>query len=444
MRSANSRTGLDESDVDATIYALAATAAIPLPDNPLDHAAPRAVAEELARAWPRFATATAAAGPAILVVEDLHWAGQPLLDMLVRLVARSTGPVVVLTTARPEFLENHPGLGIGSAEVSTIALRSLTGPASRSLLAGHPRAAGLDEDARAKILARAEGNPYFLDQLVVHVADSGADARPDALPDTLHALLAARVDGLPPAQKHLLQTAAVVGRVFWAEPLRRRLGDDLAEPLAALENRGLILAHQTSSLTGQIEFAFRHALLRDVAYASRPAAHRALGHADVAAWIEEISLERVGEVIELVAFHYAAAAASWDPAAIGPNEPRTVEWVRGKAFRSLIEAGVSARHRYAVAKALDLHERALRHADGVGDRAEAVAAAGDDHEARRRGRRPGQGAHRRLRHARRAGVRRYETRPGNGVRGGARQRCDQPGRSGAARGRTDRARHDPP
>jgi DNA-binding SARP family transcriptional activator len=377
---------LGESDVDATIHALAATAAIPLPDNPLDDVAPRDVAEELARAWPRFATAIAAGGPLILVVEDLHWAGRPLLDMLVRLAARSVGPVVVLTTARPE-----PGPGVGSAEVSaetsTIALRALTAPASRELLANHPRAAGLDQDARADILARAEGNPYFLDQLVVHVADGSF---PVGLPDTLHALLAARVDALPPAEKHLLQAAAVVGRVFWTEPLRRRLGDDLAEPLTALENRGLILAHQTSSLAGQVEFAFRHALLRDVAYASRPAAHRALGHADTAAWLEEISRERIGEVIELVAFHYAAAAASWPvdatgptatgPTSTGPDEPREVEWVRGKAFRSLIEAGVSARHRYAADKALALHEQALRYADGVGERAEAIAATGDDHE----------------------------------------------------------------
>jgi DNA-binding SARP family transcriptional activator/class 3 adenylate cyclase len=377
---------LNESDVDATIHALAATAAIPLPDNPLDDAAPRDVAEELARAWPRFATAIAAGGPLILVVEDLHWAGRPLLDMLVRLAARSAGPVVVLTTARPE-----PGPGAGSAEVSaetsTIALRSLTAPASRELLANHPRAAGLDKDARAGILARAEGNPYFLDQLVVHVADG---AFPEGLPDTLHALLAARVDALPPAEKHLLQAAAVVGRVFWTEPLRRRLGDDLAGPLTALENRGLIVAHQTSSLAGQVEFAFRHALLRDVAYASRPAAHRALGHADTAAWLEEISRERIGEVIELVAFHYEAGAASWPvdatgptaiaPTATVPDEPRKAEWVRGKAFRSLIAAGVSARHRYAADKALALHEQALQYADGAGERAEAIAATGDDHE----------------------------------------------------------------
>ena len=185
------------SEVDDTVFALAATAAIPMPDNPLDDAPPRAVADALARAWPRFATAAASSGPLIMVIEDLHWAGKPLLDMLVRLVARSSGPVVVLTTARPEFLEQNPGFGAASADVSMISLRSLTEQASRELLDSLPRASALDAQRRDDVLARAEGNPYFLEQLVAHMADG----RSGALPDTLHALLAARVDALPVARE---------------------------------------------------------------------------------------------------------------------------------------------------------------------------------------------------------------------------------------------------
>ena len=166
----------------------------------------------------------------------------------------------------------------------------------------------LDAQRRAEILVRAEGNPYFLDQLVAHVADGGSGA----LPDTLHALLAARVDALPLPEKWLLQLASVVGRVFWAAPLRDLGYDhDTAVPLAALESRGLVLARPASSLAGQAEFAFRHALLRDVAYASLPAAQRARAHARVADWIEDVSQDRIGEVMELVAHHYAAAADGW-------------------------------------------------------------------------------------------------------------------------------------
>jgi tetratricopeptide (TPR) repeat protein len=315
----------------------------------------------------------AANGPLIMVVEDLHWAGKPLLDMLVRLVARSSGPVVVLATARPEFLEQHPGFGAASADVSMISLRSLTDGASRELLDHLPRASALDARRREQILALAEGNPYFLEQLVAHLADGGSGV----LPDTLHALLAARVDALPAPEKRLLQAAAVVGRVFWVEPLRKRLGYDIDDALTALENRGLVLARRTSSLAGQVELAFKHVLLRDVAYASLPAAQRARSHADVAEWLEDVSQDRVGEVMELVAYHYAAAADGWDA---GTGDPAEAELVTANAFRSLIRAGIGARRRYAIAKAVDLHRRALDYAASIGERAEAVEAIGDDHE----------------------------------------------------------------
>ncbi|MBO0701578.1 MAG: AAA family ATPase, partial [Candidatus Dormibacteraeota bacterium] len=377
-----SLSGLEDREVDETIYALAATAAIQLSDSPLNGAVPRNVAEQLAQAWPRFATALASRGPVLIVVEDLHWAGLPLLDMLSRLVARSQGPVVLLTTARPEFLERHPGFAAGSTDVSTITLRSLTDGSSRELLNRLPRGVSLTGPRREEILARAEGNPYFLDQLVAHVTDGGTGV----LPDSVHALLAARVDGLPAQEKRLLQAAAVVGRAFWIEALRGLPGgDDLDDALRALENRGLVLARPTSSLSGQVEFAFKHALLHDVAYASLPASLRARGHADTAAWLEEVSGDRAGELAELIAYHYAEAADKGELELAWPGEPDKKEWVRSKAYRSLMEAGGAARRRYAVSKALDLHRHAQRLAEAVGERAEAAEAIGDDHEAAFRG-----------------------------------------------------------
>ena len=314
----------------------------------------------------------------LIVVEDLHWAGPPLLDMLARLVARSEGPLVLLTTARPELFERYPAFGAGSADVSMITLRSLSESSSRELLDRLPPGADLTAQRREEILARAEGNPYFLDQLVAHVTDGETGA----LPDSVHALLAARVDGLPAAEKRVLQAAAVVGRIFWIEALRGLAGeDDLDDALRALENRGLVLARQTSSLAGQVEFAFKHALLRDVAYASLPAALRARGHAHTGAWLEDLSGDRAGELIELIAYHYADAADTRDLDLAWPGGPVRKEWVRVKAFRSLIEAGGAARQRYAVSKALDLHRHALRLAEGVAERAEAAEAIGDDHEA---------------------------------------------------------------
>ncbi|WP_127505464.1 AAA family ATPase [Actinoplanes solisilvae] len=340
---------LTPAELDTTIFALATTAAVRLPDNPLDAADPREVADELSRAWPRLATAFATRGPLLLVVEDLHWAGAPLVGMLSRLVTRAHGPIVVLTTARPEFLESQPG----RPDVSMVSLRELPPDDSRTLLAALPH----PPSRRDEILARAEGNPYFLAQLAAHAKDD------DSLPDTLHALLAARVDALPADEKRLLQAASVMGRVFWTPPLRARLGDNLPTILAALEDKSLIHARDD-------EYAFQHALLRDVAYASLPAAQRAAGHAEVAAWLEEVSRERIDEVIELVAVHYSAAA----------DGPDADEWTRGKAFRSLITAGIAARRRWAVPRALDLHRAAVRHAATPAERAGALEAIGDDHE----------------------------------------------------------------
>ena len=317
--------------MDATVFALAATAAIPMPGSPLDDAPPRTVDDALARAWPRFATVAAASGPLIMVVEDLHWAGKPLLDMLVRLVARSSGPVVVLTTARPEFLEQHPGFGAASADVSMISLRTLTERASRDLLDSLPRASALDAQRREEILARAEGNPYFLDQLVAHVADGGSGA----LPDTLHALLAARVDALPVPEKRLLQAASVVGRVFWVEPLRGRLGYDIADPLAALEipRPGPGPSGIQPRRAGGVRVQARAAARRRVRLAARGAAGTRLTPMSPSGW-RTISQDRVGEVMELVAYHYAAAADGWDAV---PGDPGEAELITANAFRSLIE-----------------------------------------------------------------------------------------------------------
>jgi DNA-binding SARP family transcriptional activator len=203
-------------DLDATVFALAATCGLSLPGSPLDRLEPKAVAAELASAWPRFATACAAAGPALLMVEDLHWAGPELLETLELTVARATGPLLVLATARPELAEAHPGFGGQAGEAfASISLRPLADAHSRELLASLTSTGRLPTGRGEEVLARAEGNPLFLEELVLHLA--AADA--GALPDSLQALLAARIDALSPADKRVLQQAAVVagssGRARW-------------------------------------------------------------------------------------------------------------------------------------------------------------------------------------------------------------------------------------
>src|SRR5207245_10799500 len=134
--------------------------------------------------------------------------------------------------------------------------------------------------------------------------------------------------------------AAVIGKVFWAEPVSRSLGDVVPPALLALERRGLVSARANSSLASQPEYAFKHALVRDVAYASLPKSRRAKAHAEVGAWIEELAGERVDGFGELIADHFRLAVAG-DEAAF-PWRPAGREPTAAKAFRQWRRAGASA------------------------------------------------------------------------------------------------------
>jgi DNA-binding SARP family transcriptional activator len=385
---------LPAEELDRTVFALATTAGIALPGNPLDRMEPRAVANELTRAWPRFATALAARRPTILLVEDLHWAGAPLLEMLPRLSARVDGPLLVVATARPELAETHPGFAAGREGTTAVSLQPLPEPEANRLLAGILPAAELPESLCREIVRMADGNPFFLEEIVLRLLDTGAVVRDGdrwrlttevagiALPDTVHSLLAARIDALPPVEKRVLQEAAVVGRVFWQAPLARALGDaGVGEALLRLEDRGLVLARPTSALGGQTELQFKHALVRDVAYAGLPKSRRARAHAEHGSWLEELAGGRRDEVAELVAYHYRAAVAGPDADLAWADDAAALARTRARAFEALLAAGEVARRRFAIAKALELHEQALALAVGDLEQGRALAAIGDDHEA---------------------------------------------------------------
>jgi len=363
-------------DLDATVYALAATCGVSLPGSPLDRLEPKAVAAELASAWPRFATACASAGPALLVVEDLHWAGPELLETLELTVARATGPLLVLATSRPELDEAHPGFGGQAGEAfASISLRPLADAHSRELLASLTSTGRLPTGRGEEVLARAEGNPLFLEELVLHLA--AADA--GVLPDSLQTLLAARIDALSTADKRVLQQAAVVGRVFWEDPVRRALDvESVATGLRHLERRGFVVRRPASGLPGQAELSFRHALIHDVAYRSIPKVQRARAHAEVGAWLEELAGDRRDEFAELLAYHFGAAAVE-ETAELAWAEPAVRRQVRAKAFDHLLRAGAAARRRFAVAKAIELHSQAAALASTDQERRVALEALGDDH-----------------------------------------------------------------
>ena len=375
---------------ERTVEALAATAGIAVHESRIAPMAPQEVADELAWAWPRFASILAANEPCIWIVEDLHWAGRPLLDMLERVIGRSAGPFLVIGTARPDLTELHSGFGGGSEDFSTLSLRPLSHTHSQQLLDALLSAAELPATVAAEILAKAEGNPFFLEEIVHRLIEEGALVRDGdrwrstarmtttPLPDSLLALLSARIDAIPEAEKRVLQEAAVIGKVFWAEPLNRNLGDTVPPALLALERRGLVSATAISSLGSQAEYAFKHALVRDVAYASLPKSRRAKAHAEVGAWIEELAGDRADEFGELIADHYRLAVAGDDVDLAWNASER--EPIRVKAFGHLLRAGANARQRFAVDRAIELHRQAIDIASGPEERSRALEALGDDHE----------------------------------------------------------------
>ena len=352
----------DHEDAEQTIAALARTAGIAVGDSPLDEMPPESVAEVVGLAWPRFLGALVRDRPAVVVIEDLHWAEASLLDILERLVSRTAGPLLIVATARPEFAETRPSWS-STPGMSQIGLEPLTEAQSRELVEN--LLPGATAELRDRVAAPAEGNPFFAEEIVRHVTGEGAgDGRGEiattTIPNSVRALIASRIDALPEAEKRTLQDAAVVGRTFWATTLDSMAGGvPVRATLRALEANGFVFASPTSLLAAQPEYAFSHALKREVAYRSIPRARRARAHAAVAAWIEAIAADRQGEFVDLIAYHREAAAAPDDAALAWPDDPAERERMRAAAVAALLDAGQAARSRLTLEDALQFADRAL-------------------------------------------------------------------------------------
>ncbi|HZA82683.1 MAG TPA: adenylate/guanylate cyclase domain-containing protein, partial [Actinomycetes bacterium] len=277
---------------------------------------------ELFAAWRRLIEAMAAAHPLVLVVEDLHWADPAMLEFLEHLVRTSTGlPLLIVATARPELLERHPGWGDDLPAVTRMPLGALSDLETAQLVAALVGRSVLPVGVQALLLERAAGNPLYAEEFARLLADQGLVATDEVatvpeipLPETVHGLIAARLDALTPEVRALVQNAAVVGRVFWpgAVAAMEGTGTDhhaIRAGLAELERKQLVQRARTSSVQHQDEYVFWHALVRDVAYAQIPRAGRARRHQAVAGWVEEVAGERVGDLAEVVAHHYGQALA---------------------------------------------------------------------------------------------------------------------------------------
>jgi class 3 adenylate cyclase len=263
---------------------------------------PLAVREHLRAAWLELIAELTASGPAVVIVEDLHWAEPELLELLGTADLSRCSSLLLLSTARDRD-------ELGGETIRLDALPSLDAGRMVDRLAPLTFTEGI----RTFVVDRAEGNPFFLQELLRMLVDQGITneiPRALVLPDTVHALLAARIDLLAPADKSALQAGAVIGRTFPADPLGVLIGH---EPrLDVLDGRGFVWSSNG-------DFTFTHALTRDVAYASLTTARRVRLHAEYATWLEEAGESRDDHSAEL-AYHYAEAVRPEDEDLAWPGE----------------------------------------------------------------------------------------------------------------------------
>ncbi|MGN6799367.1 MAG: ATP-binding protein, partial [Gaiellaceae bacterium] len=257
-------------------------------------------------------------------------------------------------------LDARSSWGAGRRNATTVWLEPLTEADAERLVAELPA------DLRTAVVARAEGNPFFVEEIVSSLVDRGIVHRGEtweitapvdwaSVPDTVQALLAARIDLLDDEAKATLQAAAVIGRSFWREPLHELLG---GEPtLTTLEDRDFIRRRSGSSMTGDVEYVFRHALTREVAYGSLPKANRAGLHAQLATWLEGSGGGR-DEHAPLLAHHYSEAARPEDADLAWPGDPDTAERLRRAAVKWLRRAAQLAISRYDLDEAIEMLEHA--------------------------------------------------------------------------------------
>jgi class 3 adenylate cyclase/predicted ATPase len=262
--------------------------------------------DEAFAAWRRFFETLAEQRPLILVFEDLHWAGEELLDFVDELPDWvEDAPLLVLCTARPELLDRRSGWGGGKRNALTISLSPLDADDTARLIAALLDRSVLPAETQAELLLRAGGNPLYTEQFVRMLSERGEIGE---MPENVQGIIAARLDSLAEDEKRLLQDAAVVGKVFWSTSLAVVNGSDRAgieQRLRSLVRKDFVRRERRASVEGESEYVFNHVLVRDVAYGQIPRSERADKHRRAAEWIE--SLGRTEDQADLLAHHYVNA-----------------------------------------------------------------------------------------------------------------------------------------
>jgi class 3 adenylate cyclase/tetratricopeptide (TPR) repeat protein len=308
--------------------------------------------EEAFGAWRRFLEALAEDRPLVLVFEDLHWADDGMLDFVDYLAVWAEGvPLLVLCTARPELLERRPAWGGGKVNAATLLLSPLSDDETARLVHELLGRTVLPAELQTALLERAGGNPLYAEEFVRLVEEEREDVE---LPESVQGIIAARLDLLGPDEKRLLQDAAVAGRTFWrgeVAAIGERDSRAVERALHDLARREFVQRERRSSVAGEAQYAFRHALVRDVAYGQIPRAERAGKHRRAAEWIE--SLGRTDDHSEVLAHHYVSALEYARPSGLDASA------LVPRARAALREAGERALALNAFSSAIGLFGAAL-------------------------------------------------------------------------------------
>lgn len=323
----------------------------------------------------RYLRALTAPGPAVVMLEDIHWADDQSLDLIIDLAATlPAARLLIIAAARPLLFERRPNWGEGEKAFQRVNLAPLSRRLTLALVDEIlQRVESAPKSLRELIVDSAEGNPYYVEELVkmlldqeVIERDASAEANPKVapageqwrvrvekleglkIPPTLTGLLQARLDNLSRPERAALQRASVVGRLFWDDVVADLLETEcemLRPTLEMLRRRELIFRREHSAFAGTEEYLFKHGLLRDVVYETVLLKHRADFHGRVARWLEAHAGERLGEYLGLIAEHYVQAGEQLKAAVL-----------LEKAGEEALQVGAQVPARRALERALALRE----------------------------------------------------------------------------------------
>jgi class 3 adenylate cyclase/tetratricopeptide (TPR) repeat protein len=305
--------------------------------------------QEISWAAREWALLMAQTQPMILVFEDIHWAEEPLLELIEHMTAWvRDGSLMIVCLARPELLDVRSDWGGGRVRATAIELEPLTAADSETLIDALSEDGSVSYETRRKLLEKTGGNPLFLEEVMLDVAECGEELASARIPDTIQALIASRIDRLDGASKALLQHASVIGRTFWAGAVEYLASvESLDDVIDDLLLRDLVVGESRSSLSNETAYRFKHVLIRDVAYASLTKSARAKNHARFAEWLRKRGADELVEIRAHHLDHAASLLAELDGAPPAELAREAAEALEESGRRSLArEANQAARHAF--------------------------------------------------------------------------------------------------